>query len=120
MHPPQPQIPLRAHPEMLLAAGTERRIRYAGYCAEVRHIQSLIGVGLQDLFQAPHHRGVMAMSAAHIDWISARETPNHCFDQRLFHRPRYLGLGEDVRGGLREMARRLIKRSFLLSGLSSD
>ncbi len=51
----------------------------------------------------------MAMNAAHIDWIAARKAPNHCFDQSLFHRPRYLGLGEDVRGGLREMGCRSVQ-----------
>jgi hypothetical protein len=48
---------------------------------------------LQDLFQAPHHRLVMAESAARVDWIAARQAQNHHFYQTLLDCSRDLRIG---------------------------
>src|SRR5690348_4094267 len=82
MHPPQPQIPLWAHAEMLLTTGPKHRIRGADRGAELHHVKRLVEVGFQYLRKAPHDCRAMAMSAAYIDLIAACQARNHRFRAR--------------------------------------
>src|SRR6516225_4356884 len=50
----------------------------------------------------------MALDIARIVGMAVRQAENHRLDQSLLHRSRDLGLREDVRGGFREMAHRVM------------
>jgi hypothetical protein len=52
---------------------------------------------------------MMAISMPISDWVVARQAPNHRLHHSLIHCPRYFGLDEDIRGGLRQMARRFVE-----------
>src|SRR5215472_15743866 len=67
MHPPQPKIAGRTHPEMLLAEDAKRAVRGRGRCAEVRQMQSTVEVRLEEIFQSPHHSCVPPVNTANLD-----------------------------------------------------
>src|SRR6516162_7945625 len=52
---------------------------------------------------------VMAVSAARIDWIAARQGQNHHFYQSLLDRSGDLRIGENIRGAFREMGSRFVQ-----------
>jgi hypothetical protein len=64
---------------------------------------------LKNPFQAPHHRLVMAVSAARVDWIAARQAQNHHFYQTLLDCSRDLRIGENIRSVLSKMSSRFVR-----------
>src|SRR5215471_15512905 len=83
MHAPQPKISCRTHPEMLMAEYAKRAVRYGGRCAEVRQVQSPVGVRLEEIFQPPHHSRVPPVRTANLDPLALAQALDHYPDQRL-------------------------------------
>ena len=52
---------------------------------------------------------VMAVSAARIDWIAARQGQNHHFYQSLLDRSGDLRIGENIRSVLSKMSSRFVR-----------
>src|SRR5262249_22832929 len=84
MHPPQPKVACRAHPELLMAEDAKRAVRYGGCCAEARQMQSTVGVRLEEIFQSPHDSRVPPVSTANLDPLALAQALDHYPDQRLF------------------------------------
>src|SRR5215472_9648931 len=83
MHAPQPKIACRTHPEMLMAEDAKRAVRYGGSCAEVRQVQSAVGVRLEEIFQSPHDSRVPPVSTANLNPLAFAQTLDHYPGQRL-------------------------------------
>src|SRR5262249_56509059 len=82
MHPPQPKVAGRTHPEMLMAEYAKRAVRGRGGCAEVRQVQSPVGVRLEEIFQPPHHSYVPPVRTANLDPLALTQALDHYPDQR--------------------------------------
>ena len=89
---------------MLLAARAERAVRRSDGSAEFRQIQCAIRVGLQQLFRSPHYRCVAVTGTAGLGSLAGTDARNHRVHERLLQRPSYLGVYQDVGGGLGEVA----------------
>src|SRR5262249_1258817 len=83
MHAPQPKVACRAHPEMLMAEDAKAAVRGRGCCAEVRQMQSRVGVGLEEIFQPSHDSCVPPVNAANFDPLTLAQALDHYPDQRL-------------------------------------
>ena len=83
MHTPQPEIPVRAHPQMLLAQMAECPARNTDRCTNLWHIQRLIPICLKHLFEPPHHR--LLREAAALCRRSVRQAGDHRANQLLLH-----------------------------------
>ncbi len=94
---------------MFLAAGAEGAAGCPRGRAELRHVQGAIGVCLQQLFQSPHYHCVAVVGAAGLGGLSATQARHHRLHKALLQRPGYLGVCQDVRRGLGEMAGRFMQ-----------
>src|SRR5215470_5972546 len=77
------KVACRAHPEMLLAEDTKCAVRSGGCCAEVRQMQSTVGVRLEEIFQSPHHSCVPPVGTPNFDPVALAQALDHYPDQRL-------------------------------------
>src|SRR5262249_56179409 len=86
----QPKVACRTHPEMLMAENAKCAVRGRGCCAEVRQMQSTVGVRFEEIFQSPHHSRVPPVRTANLDPLALAQALDHYPGQRLLSRSRYL------------------------------
>src|SRR5215467_5337576 len=92
-----------------MAEDAKRAVRYGGRRAEVRQMQSTVGVRLEEIFQSPHYSSMPPVNTANLDPVALAQALDHYPDQRLFYRPRYLCTGEHLGSRPGEVADRLVQ-----------
>jgi hypothetical protein len=87
----------RAHAQILLAAGAGRAVRYPRRRTEFQEIERAIKVGLQDIFQPPHHHSVAVTGIASLGGRCATDAGHHRVQKALLHGLGHLGSRQEVR-----------------------
>src|SRR5271168_367778 len=102
MHPSQPQILNRAHPEMLLATISNRAFRCVRRGADFREVQGSVMLRREQFLEFRHNQRMVTNAAACFSALAVGQAPNHDSRQRFLERSADLGVQKDVRRGRNE------------------
>jgi hypothetical protein len=90
MHSPEPEIPRRAHAQMLLAAHAKHTTRRTDSRTNFGEMQGSILIRRHKLLKSDQDGRVLASSQPRFDRTAIGHTPDHRMDQRPLQRPRRL------------------------------
>ena len=98
MHPSEPEVPLRVHPQMVLAMQAERSVRHTDCCTNVGYVERFVRICLENLFEPPHDRHLRTPLTEVLRRGGLRQTGNGRARQRLLYGLSDRRVGKNVGG----------------------